>query len=735
MAPEIRRVQGIIEEALKLPEADRAAYLQEACEGDGDLRSEVESLLPHADIPDDDFLRPPSQGESPSQQAGRELLGREIGAYRVRGVIASGGMGTVYEAEQKKPSRTVAVKVMHAWTWSKSAKRRFEFEAQALARLTHPNIARIYEAGAHDDMPYFVMEYVPDALSILDFADRLELDMAGRLRLMLDVCDAVQHGHQKGIIHRDLKPSNMLVDGEGHVKIIDFGVARSTDSDVAVTTVQTDVGQLIGTLQYMSPEQCEADPVALDVRTDVYSLGVVLYQVICGALPYDVSMTTIAQAARVICEQPPRQPGAIYRKLRGDLELIMLKALEKDREQRYHTAADLARDIRHFLSREPIEAKPPTLWTVASRWIGAHPLPSTVGAAVLIALAIVGGTIASIWAARRVPSEIVRNEAKTEVRLLAMSGDLLHTWGPTAEPGFGEAKLVHAPRELGGATLAIIAFGQDADERYARALCAFDVSAGEYDDPEWERRMTIDLMPPPPPGREGFKAEDFHPVAISVVNVFPEHPGDELVVISAHVFSRRAIQIYGLDGELLYQIWHDGCGGNSANVFWMERAGLLVLSGVDASAYWWERGHPEVGRSYPYVVFAICPELGVILTDYLKNLPGEGPLDPVWYNCLLPPSSTDVFDRLQLRMPQLAMLRDGEHVRLAAAYRQAPGAQASWFLDEKGNLLRGVHVYSDEVNRHPDLPRMEDFYFGDLPPIVPDAQPPGQSTQAETGAG
>ncbi|MHC4695580.1 MAG: serine/threonine protein kinase, partial [Planctomycetota bacterium] len=216
-----------------------------------------------------------------------------IGQFHIKNVIASGGMGKVYEAIQEHPRRTVAVKVMKQGIASRSALRRFEFESQLLARLRHPGIAQVFEAGTHDDgtgaVPYFAMEYIPNARSITAFAKDKKLGTRDRLRLFARVCDAVHHGHQKGIIHRDLKPGNILVDSNGDPKIIDFGVARGTDSDMAVTTLQTDVGQLIGTLQYMSPEQCAADPHDIDTRSDVYALGVVLYELLCDRVPYTVT--------------------------------------------------------------------------------------------------------------------------------------------------------------------------------------------------------------------------------------------------------------------------------------------------------------------------------------------------------------------------------------------------------------------------------------------------------------
>jgi tetratricopeptide (TPR) repeat protein len=273
-------------------------------------------------------------------------------------------MGTVYEATQEQPHRTVAVKLMKAGFASRSARRRFEYESQFLGRLRHPNIAQVFDAGTHRDgdtaVAYFAMEYIPDAQPITTYARAKELGTRERLRLFLQVCHATHHGHQKGIIHRDLKPGNILVDADGHVKIIDFGVARATDADVAVPTLQTDVGQLVGALQYMSPEQCKADPNDIDTRSDVYALGVVLYQLLCDQVPYDVAKMPIYEATHIIRERAPARLSSHLRTLKGDIETIVFKALEKDRDRRYQSALDLGQDIERYLRSEPIIARPPS---------------------------------------------------------------------------------------------------------------------------------------------------------------------------------------------------------------------------------------------------------------------------------------------------------------------------------------------------------------------------------------
>ncbi len=334
----------------------------------------------------------PAETETYKCKTPAAAIPKRIARYHVKSVIASGGMGTVYEAVQEQPHRTVALKLMKHGIASRSALRRFEYESQILARLRHSGIAQVYEAGTHRDdsgtTPYFAMEYIVGAKPITKYAKEKKLGTRDRIKLFTQVCDAIHHGHQKGVIHRDLKPSNILVDAQGKVKIIDFGVARSTDSDLAVTTLQTDIGQLIGTLQYMSPEQCEGDPHDIDTRSDVYALGVVFYEMLCERMPYEVKKSAIHEATRVIREQEPAKLSTLNNTLRGDVETIVLKALEKDRERRYQSALALADDIERHLKHEPILARPPSVTYQLGKFVRRRRLPLVAVSALVLALAV-----------------------------------------------------------------------------------------------------------------------------------------------------------------------------------------------------------------------------------------------------------------------------------------------------------------------------------------------------------
>src|SRR5262245_32196982 len=277
-----------------------------------------------------------------------------IGRYRVLRVVGEGGMGVVYEAEQDHLRRTVALKIIKPGLASPPLLRRFEQESQALGRLQHPGIARIYDAGTADTgfgpQPYFAMEFI-HGKNVKDYAEEQRLNTRQRLEMVAKIAEAVQHAHQRGLIHRDLKPANILVDETGQPKILDFGVARAIDSD-AYATSQTGMGQLVGTLAYMSPEQVFADPLGLDTRSDVYALGVILYELLAGRMPYTISKK-LDETIHSIREEDPARLSLISRSYRGDIETIVAKALEKDKARRYGSSAELAADIMRYLKDEP----------------------------------------------------------------------------------------------------------------------------------------------------------------------------------------------------------------------------------------------------------------------------------------------------------------------------------------------------------------------------------------------
>ncbi len=312
-----------------------------------------------------------------------------IEGYRVVREVGRGGMGVVYEAEQESPRRRVALKVVRGAQFvDAQTLRLFQREIRVLARLEHPGIASLYDAGETGGEHWFSMEFV-DGRPISEHARALDVDT--KLERFLQVCDAIEHAHRQGVVHRDLKPSNVLVTGAGRVQVLDFGLAKITDSDVSFVT---EAGHIRGTLAYMSPEQAYGDPTAIGLSSDVYSLGVILYELLCDALPIDTSGVPIHEAARRITQEAPRRPSAIDPSLRGDLETIVLKALEKDPHRRYAGAAALAEDVRRFRRNEVILARPPSAAYEFRKLVARHRLPFA-----LAAVVVFGAVGTAIWTA------------------------------------------------------------------------------------------------------------------------------------------------------------------------------------------------------------------------------------------------------------------------------------------------------------------------------------------------
>ncbi len=448
-----RRLKRLFTEAGALAGAEREAFLDAECAGDDALRTEVEDLLHTA-------------GASPRVAAavpGPAAPGRVIGPYELVERIGEGGMGSVWRARQSRPvRREVALKLLRAGLDSPEALARFEAERQALALMDHHCIAKVYDAGATPDgHPYFAMEYVHGS-PLTAYCDRHRLTVARRLELLLRVCAGVQHAHQKAVIHRDLKPSNILVTGEGVdavPKIIDFGVAKAVGARLTDRTMVTHRGALLGTPEYMSPEQADLSAVEVDTRTDVYALGVLLYELLTGTLPHDPARLRAAgyDGVRRILrdEEPPppsarlesldasdaaiiaarrhAEPAGLVADVRVDLDWIVMKAMEKEPGRRYESASQLADDLRRHLAHEPVLARPPSTAYRLSKFLRRH--RAAAGATGLVASFLLAFGVAMAVQAARVARERDRARAEAE-RAEAVSGyvlELFEASDPTAE--------------------------------------------------------------------------------------------------------------------------------------------------------------------------------------------------------------------------------------------------------------------------------------------------------------
>lgn len=457
-----RRLKRAFTELRELPEAERAARASDLCGGDAALLAELEALL-RADAgetlfgPGDAVLR--SIGDAAwavgtGTSGAAEETPERIGPFRVEGLIAQGGMAAVYRATQEHPGRTVAIKLIRPGPGSGGLLARLDREADLLARLQHPNIAQVFDAGRFDSglgkLPYLVMEYVEGAP--IDVAARERgLGIEERVRLLVEVARAVEHAHQRGVIHRDLKPANVMLTPEGRVKVLDFGVARLLDEEHGTATVHTRPGQLVGTVRYMSPEQAGGRPQDVDTRTDVYGLGVLAYELLGGRAAFDVDDLTVLEAARVVREQSPARLGQVEAGARGDLETIVAKAMEKDKERRYASASEFAADLERYLSDEPVLARRASGVYLARKFVRRHRGP--VAGAAMAVLALVAGTAFASWQA------VERSKEAARLRAVNTFWNELFR-----SPNPGESSL-----EEGSVDVTVAAYLEEASERLGEA--------------------------------------------------------------------------------------------------------------------------------------------------------------------------------------------------------------------------------------------------------------------------
>jgi serine/threonine protein kinase/Tfp pilus assembly protein PilF len=520
---------------------ERAAYVEQACAGNPDLRAAVEGLL-RAHVGATGFLEHPlPEALGTVDESARERPGTVIGPYKLLEQIGEGGFGIVFIAEQQQPvRRKVALKVLKPGMDTRQVVARFEAERQALALMHHPHIAQVFDGGeTASGRPYFVMELVK-GVPITRFCDDRHLPVRERLGLFVSVCQAVQHAHQKGIIHRDLKPSNVLVtlhDDSPVVKVIDFGIAKATTQQLTEKTLYTGFAQMVGTPLYMSPEQAGQSGLDIDARSDIYSLGVLVYELLTGSTPFNkerlkelgldelrriireeeppkpsTRISTLAQAATTVATQRKSDPKRLSRLFRRELDWIVMKALEKDRNRRYETASAFAADVQRYLADEPVLACPPSAWyrvgKFARRNKAALAMATVVGLAVLILAGGIGWVLhdRAQQQQQRVNQiekdllegeDLLKRKQRPEARAaIQKAQDLMPASGNDAQRGMADAlmqDLAMAERleaiRLEHAATQHITFNERSNEKYATAFRDYDLDVDRYRPEEAAERI------------------------------------------------------------------------------------------------------------------------------------------------------------------------------------------------------------------------------------------------------
>ncbi|MEM7305627.1 MAG: bifunctional serine/threonine-protein kinase/formylglycine-generating enzyme family protein [Planctomycetota bacterium] len=438
MKPETwAQVRELFERVADLPADERASALDEACRDDALIRREVEELI-RADSDSKSLTQLAERAVGVASFEERDasaLLGLALGGFRLTEVLAAGGMGVVFAAEQETPRRTVAVKLLAGTVPTPSARRRFEYEAEVLALLRHPGIAQVYASGTHRDqvarteLPWIAMELVEGARPVTDYARAEGLDLDARLKLFLGICEAVQHGHSRGVIHRDIKPGNVLVDPEGRPKVIDFGIARAVERQ----DDRTEDGAIVGTVRYMAPEQLRGEEV--DIRCDVYALGVLLYELVCDHAPHDLTGKAAPAAFRLLAEEAPAPPSERRPGVPHDLDWIVLRAMEHERDLRYASVAALEDDLERFRRGEAVLAGPARALYRVQKYVRRH----RVGVAALAAIGLLAGAALAIYVAGilrtdREHQKMLRLADKLDLAQLRARAELLYPPDPELIP-------------------------------------------------------------------------------------------------------------------------------------------------------------------------------------------------------------------------------------------------------------------------------------------------------------
>lgn len=709
------RAKNAFTEALCLSPNERVTFLSSLKATDPQLAIEVDSLLAHMN--DRTLLSAPleqlARALSACTTLDDTLVGRSIAEkYVLMGRVGFSAMSVVYQAQQLSPRRFVAIKVLNNLDFSGTLVVRLQHEAEFLAQLIHPSITQVYESGSFQDgtlqRPFIAMEFVSGAVPLTAFAEKCSLTLNERLQLFARICEAVHYAHQRGIIHRDLKPSNILVDASGNLKLIDFGVARAMSAGQEVISSNTLPGQLIGAPQYMSPEQCDADPSRIDVRSDVYSLGVILFELLSSRLPYDLSGMPIGEAVKVVQRFTPPPISQLKRELHGDIVTVVGKSLAKDPAARFQTVMDMLDDVRRVLDRRPIRSRPPSSWSQLRNWVLDHPLQATSAAGALILLVSLLLTFASVYVLAIRPDRVLIDAPRDRATLRSRAGHHLDEWELSQRSDFQNlafASMVTRSPELGGDSIVLIARSIEAPNDIA----AFTLA--HLHTPAWTTRAAELQFPA---GETGHPEATMIPVFAQIDDYIPDSPGPELLVVhELNNFSAAVVRVFDLRGKVRYQVWHDGAINGAV---WLPKAKTVVVAALSSECSWSDRGvTSSVPKRYPSTVMALKVLDGHLGTEWVVRRGARTDDTLLWYKWLGPLEAIDRFQEfLGTARPWLGAQSTDE--RAMIQFEETPvqtGEIRKTFAG--GRLFISVNASGHEVSRFVDEMYRSRLLKGDYP--------------------
>ena len=637
MDPAIRyqEVSSLFQTAVEMPAEEVEAWLIQQCDGDEDLLDQVLALLHQ-----DQSLGPLDQPlfqlneviDQASVAAGWQSPVPKIPGFEIQSTIAQGSMGTVYLAHQINPEREVALKILLPTGPISQSRRRFEQEVQILARLDHPGVGKVFSAGAiglHGmERHYFAMEYVGGD-QIKKYCRDHDLNTRQIIELFINVCTAMEYVHQSNVIHRDLKPSNILVQKNGQPKIIDFGVALVLDPQISPQTMATQAGQLLGTLNYMSPEQCGNEVLELDARSDLYSLGLILFELLSGRLPYALDGLTVAGVIQCIQSQ---EAGLLPGVKNARLSAILHRTLEKNPNQRYRSVGQFSADLSSYLMGVATLATPPNAIQRLIAYVKRSPLKGTLVLSTVAGISLMSLSFLLSYYLASTPSYFSFQKDFAVNSLRSANGALLRSWYSNPKSMTG-GQIMQPQRGVHTGRVFINYLPTATDDSVRGKMLMYDFD--NLDTPIWDSDSISRQFPD---DNKFNKPHTWACSGLAIDDFFEDIPGEEfLVMLNPDPFSPTSISIHDATGKLLFQVWHDGY---VAMVKWVPEIKKLICTGLNSETNWADLGQPTGLVGHPTVVFAMNIKAGFVDREQWLLRDGKvysSLLD--WYKWLGPPET------------------------------------------------------------------------------------------------